>query len=375
LKRVSGADTRRTWAQIDLGALRRNLRALRARAPGRRMIAVLKADAYGHGARLVAGALEAEGCEAFAVMTLGEAAELRAAGVRAPILLLEPLLRPQDADVALAQDLAVVVSRPDLVDWLDAAALRAGRDARIHVKLDTGMGRLGLAPADLPVLLERLRRAPRVRLEGACTHLAEADDPRSPVTAQQRARFAELVAVLRGAGFSPSWIHVDNSAGIARGCTPETNAARPGISLWGIDPTREGGHALEPVMSLWTRVCHVKTVAPGTRIGYGGEHVARETERIATLALGYADGLPRAVGGKIEVGWRGKRLPLVGRVSCDLVTAAAPGDAPIEPGEPVLVFGRSPGLDLPVEEVARAAGTIAYEILVRIGPRVPRVPA
>jgi alanine racemase len=220
-----------------------------------------------------------------------------------------------------------------------------------------------------------VRRAQRVKLDGVLTHLAEADDASSPVTAQQRARFAELVAAVRAAGFAPAWLHVDNSAGIARGCTPDTNAARPGISLWGVDPTREGGFGLEPVMSLWTRVCHVKTVAPGTRIGYGGDYVARETAKIATLALGYADGLPRAVGGKIEVGWRGKRLPLVGRVSCDLVTVAAPGDAAIAPGDPVLVFGRSPEMELPVEDVARAAGTIAYEILVRIGPRVPRVPA
>lgn len=360
---------------MDLGALARNLRALRARAPGRRMIAVLKAGAYGHGAVPVARALEAEGCEAVAVMTLDEGAELRAAGVRAPILLLEPLLQPADADSALAHDLVAVVSRPELVDWLDAAAARAGREARFHLKLDTGMGRLGLAPADLPALLERARRARHVRLDGVLTHLAEADDPRSPVTARQRALFTDLVAAVRAAGFAPDWVHADNSAGIAHGGTPGTNAARPGISLWGIDPTQEGGHALEPVMSLWTRVCHVKTVGPGTKIGYGGDYVTRETARIATLALGYADGLPRAVGGKIEVGWRGKRLPLVGRVSCDLATAAAHGGAAIAPGEPVLVFGRSPELDLPVEDVARAAGTIAYEILVRIGPRVPRVPA
>jgi len=178
---------------------------------------------------------------------------------------------------------------------------------------------------------------------------------------------------VRAAGFAPDWIHLDNSAGIARGATPGTNAVRPGLWLWGADPLLEGGHALEPVMSLFARVCHAKIVPPGTKIGYGGTFVARETSRILTLAIGYADGLPRAVGGKIDVGWRGRRVPLVGRVSCDLSSAAVAGDEPVEPGDAVLIFGRAGSLEIPVEELARAAGTNSYEILVRIGPRIPRI--
>jgi len=363
----------RAWAEIDRGALVRNLRAIRARAGGRRVIAVVKADAYGHGAVLVARALAADGCDAFAVISLDEAIELREAGLREPILLLGGLLEPDEADRALAGDIVPVVSRGETLAWLAKAAARTGRNAVFHLKLDTGMGRLGLAAEDLPRFLERLRATTGVVLEGVMSHLAEADDAGSAATECQRALFAELLGRVRAAGFAPEWIHLDNSAGISRGATPGTNAVRPGLWLWGVDPTLEGGNALEPVMSLFARVCHTKIVRAGTKIGYGGDFVARETSRILTLAIGYADGLPRAVGGKIEVGWRGRRVPLVGRVSCDLATAVVPGAEAIEPGDAVLIFGRAGALAIPVEEVARAAGTISYEILARIGPRVPRI--
>ncbi len=337
------------------------------------MIAVVKADAYGHGAVLVARALSADGCDAFAVISVDEALELREAGIREPILVLGGLLEPEEADAALARGVTPVVSRVETLDWLAKAAARANRRAAFHLKLDTGMGRLGLAPEELPELLERLRAEPALALDGVMTHLAQADDLEASETERQRADFARHLARVRSAGFAPGWIHVDNSAGIARGATPDTDAVRPGLWLWGAEPMLAGGHALEPVMSLFARVCHAKVVGPGARIGYGGDFVARETSRILTLAIGYADGLPRAVGGKIEVGFRGARVPLVGRVSCDLATAAVPGDARIEPGDAVLIFGKSGALAIPVEETARAAGTISYEILARLGPRVPRI--
>jgi alanine racemase len=351
----------------------RNLRAIRARAHGRRVIAVVKADAYGHGAVLVARALSAAGCDAFAVISVDEALELRDAGLREPILVLGGLLEPDEADTALARDLTPVVSRVETLDWLEKAASRAGRAAAFHLKLDTGMGRLGLAAEDLPEFLDRLSAARELRLEGVMSHLAEADDLAAEATERQRAQFAALVARVRAAGFAPDWVHLDNSAGIARGATADTNAVRPGLWLWGAEPMLAGGHALEPVMSLFARVIHAKVVGPGTKIGYGGDFVARESSCILTLAIGYADGLPRAVGGKIEVGWRGRRVPLVGRVSCDLATAAVPGRERVEPGDAVLIFGKSGALAIPVEETARAAGTISYEILARIGPRVPRI--
>ena len=363
----------RVWAEIDLGAAARNFRAIRARADGRRVIAVVKANAYGHGATLLARALADERCDAFAVISVEEAAELRGAGVRAPILVLGGPMVAEDADRALALDASLVVSRGEALDWLEAAAERAGKTADFHLELDTGMARLGLAPDDLAALVARVRAAKRVRLDGVMSHLACADDAARPETARQRARFAELVAAVRAAGFAPRWVHLDNSAGLARGATPGTDAVRPGIWLYGIDPTLEGGHALEPVMSLFARVAHAKTVPADTPIGYGGDYRTSERARILTLALGYADGLPRAAGGRVDVGVRGRRARLVGRVSCDLAMAVVPADDPTRAGDVALVFGRAQGLEIPVDELARAAGTISYEILVRIGPRVPRL--
>ncbi|MFI5314363.1 MAG: alanine racemase [Myxococcota bacterium] len=364
---------RRAWAEIDLGALARNFRAIRARAVGKRVIAVVKANGYGHGAVLVSRALADAGCDAFAVISVDEGAELRAAGIRAPILVLGGALTPAEAERALALDLEPVVSRIEVIDWLEAAAARAGRELRFQLELDTGMGRLGVLPGELVQVLARVARAERLRLTGVMSHLACADDAASPQTERQRTLFGELVAQVRAAGFAPAWIHMDNSAGIARGTTRGTDAVRPGISLYGVDPTLEGGHALEPVMSLCARVAHAKTVEAGTPIGYAGAFRAAERTRILTLAIGYADGLPRAAGNRVSVGVRGRRAPLVGRVSCDLATAALPADDASAPGDAALIFGRRDGLEVPVEELARAVGTISYEVLVRIGPRVPRL--
>lgn len=370
---AESGERERAWAEIDLGALARNYRAIRARGKDKRVIAVVKANAYGHGAVLVARALAAEGCEAFAVISVPEAAELRASGIRAPTLVLGGVQSRAEAERALALDVEPVLSRADAFEWLDGAAARAGRAARCHVELDTGMGRVGVVPDELGEFLARVAKAKHVRVTGVMSHLACADDAGSLETARQRKLFGELVTRIRAAGISPEWTHMDNSAGLVHGETPGCDAIRPGISLFGVDPTLEGGHALEPVMSLCARVVHAKTVPAGTSIGYAGAYRAPERTRILTLAIGYADGLPRGAGGKIGVGVSGRRAPLVGRVSCDLVTVAVPPDDVTAPGDVALVFGRRGGLDVPVEDLARAVGTISYEVLARIGPRVPRI--
>lgn len=364
----------RAWAEIDVGALARNYRSIRARARDKRVIAVVKANAYGHGAVPAARALAAAGCDAFAVISLDEAAELRGAGLRGMLLVLGGVQDADEAARALSLDSEPVISRVEPLEWLDAAAARAGRDCRVHLELDTGMGRLGATPGELDALLAGAARAERVRIAGVMSHLACADDAASPETARQRALFAELVARVRASGVTPQWVHIDNSAGIVRGGAPGCNAVRPGIALYGVDPTLEGGHPFEPVMSLCARIVHAKNVAAGTPIGYAGEFRAEGPTRILTLALGYADGLPRAAGGRASVGVSGRRAPLVGRVSCDLATVAVPPDDPAAPGDVALVFGRRAGLEVPVAELARAVGTISYEVLVRIGPRVPRIP-
>jgi len=235
------------------------------------------------------------------------------------------------------------------------------------------MGRLGAAPAELDALLARVTRAKRVRAVGVMSHLACADDAQSPETARQRKLFSELVGRMRAAGVTPDSVHLDNSAGVVRGVSDDCNAIRPGIALYGVDPTLEGSAPFAPVMSLCARVIHVKTVGAGTPIGYAGAFRATEPTKILTLALGYADGVPRAAGGHASVGVSGRRAPIVGRVSCDLITVAAPPSDSTKPGDVALVFGKRDGMEVPAGDLARAVGTSAYEILVRIGPRVPRI--
>jgi alanine racemase len=365
---------RPTWAEVDLSALQRNLRVIRRLAGERRIIAVVKADAYGHGAVPTATVLERDGAEMLAVATVEEARELRQGGIRVPILLLQGLHDPGEGDLLAPMGLVPLIGRPEMLAWVDASARRAGQRQPIHLKVDTGMGRLGLLPDEVGPALEALRACSQVHLDGVATHLAESDDPASPVTEAQRYRFEKILGTVRAAGFDPGWIHADPSAAILRGVTPLATAVRPGLSLYGPDPTLEGGHALEPVMTLVTRVIHAKNLPAGARVGYGGTYVAPCRTRILTLPLGYADGLPRSAGGRVEVGLRGRRVALVGRVSMDLATVDAGPGSDASVGEEVVIFGRRDDLTLRVEKIAHSTDTISYEILVRIGSRVPRVP-
>ncbi len=354
-------------------ALRRNLELLRAHAGQRRVIAVVKADAYGHGAVAVARALVDAGAHALAVATLAEACELRAAGLAVPIVLLEGLHAPAEADEIAAHHLIPLVGALWSFEPLRAAASRAGRTLPVQLKVDSGMGRLGLLPEQLDAALEELRHSPGLELTGFASHLADAENPGSASLVRQRERFAQLLARVQAAGLHPSWIHLDSSAGILHGPTPGTTAVRPGIALYGVDPTSRGA-ALAPVMSLFTRVLRAADLPAGTPIGYGGDYVTPCATRILTLPIGYADGLPRAAGGRFSAAVGGVRVPLVGRVSMDLATLDAGPGATAREGDRVLLFGSDAGLTIRVEELARATGTIAYEILVRIGPRVPRAP-
>jgi alanine racemase len=364
---------RPSWAEIDLGALGRNLAWLRGRSPGRRVIAVVKADAYGHGAIPCARALVAEGAEMLAVATVSEALELREGGLTVPILLLEGLHAPDEAAVALGSDLVPVVGRLDAIEPLELAARATGRRFPVHLKFDTGMARLGLAWEQAGPVLDRVCASSGLQIDGLMSHHAEADDPDSSIPGLQRRRFAGLVAAARARGLRPEWVHLDNSPGVIHGPTEGTTAIRPGMALYGADPTLEGAADLEPVMTLLSRPIHAKDVPVGTRIGYGGTHVTSERTRILTLPIGYADGLPRSAGGRIQVGLRGVRVPVVGRISMDLTTVDAGPDSDAGLDDEVLLFGRRDGLEIRVEEQAAALDTIAYEITSRLAPRVPRV--
>jgi len=367
------SERRRSWAEVDLGALQRNLRWLRDRAPGRRAIAVVKANAYGHGATRVAQSLLAAGAEMLAVATAAEAAELRAQRIESPLLILEGLDAPEGADRIVAERLTPVVARLDQLAPLEAAADRSGRVLPVHLKFDTGMHRLGFDWQRAGELLERVAASAALRIDGLMSHLACADELDSAQTARQRERFAAVLAVARERGVEPPWIHIDNSAGVIHGPTAATTAIRPGLALYGADPTLERATRLEPAMALRTRVVGAVDLPAGSHVGYGGAFVTTRKTRVLTLPLGYADGLPRAAGGHAELGLAGRRVPVVGRVSMDLSAVDAGDASETAVGDEVLVFGRSNGFELRVEDLAQACGTLAYEIFVRIGPRVPRL--
>jgi alanine racemase len=364
---------RPTWAEIDLGALAHNLAALRERAGGRRVIAVVKADAYGHGAVPVSGALARAGCDALAVATLDEALALRRARIELPLLLLEGPHADAEAQAVIAERLTVALARAEPLAALEAAAAGAGRALPLHLKIDTGMSRLGFPPEQIDAILDRIAGSPWLELEGVMSHLADADRRDAPATAAQRSRFASAVARVHERGLHPAWIHLDNSPGVWHGPTPRTTAIRPGLSLYGPDPTEEGGFGLEPVMTLATRVLALREVPAGTRVGYGGTHVTERAARLATVPLGYADGLPRAAGNAFRAALGGVRVPFVGRVSMDLATLDVTCVPRVAAGDEVLVFGRRGVVEIRVEELARTVDTIPYEILVRVGARVPRV--
>jgi alanine racemase len=364
-----------TRATIHLGAIRANFAAARRLAGARELIAVVKADAYGHGAVPVARTLAAAGCRRLAVSSLAEAAALREAGLSLPILVLGGV--SAEAGQALALALTPVVHHGGQLEAARRAA--RGRATRwpVLVEVDTGMRRMGVAPEEAAALLEAVAREPALRLEGVFTHFARADETDLGPSLEQLAIFRSVLRQARARGVEPGLVHAAQSAGLLAGgpldaALPEAGAVRPGLVLYGVRPAPHLGAGLAPAMTLSTRVVNVRRLRGGEAVGYAALWRARQATRIATLALGYADGIPIAASGRGHVWLRGRRLPLVGRVSMDYVTVDA-GDAPVEIGDEAIVFGAGAGAALPVEDAAGAAQTLPYELLVRVGARVPRV--
>ncbi len=366
--RARAAGTARAWAEISLDAIRDNVRALLGAAPGARLLAVVKADAYGHGAVEVARVAVASGAWGLGVATVEEGVELRRAGLASPVLILGPA-PPEHLETAVGHDLAITAFRLDTAQAASRAAARAGREARLHLKVDTGMGRIGAAPEDAVALAQAIRALPRVALEGCFTHLATADEPDLAPARSQLATFRALLRALEAAGVGPLVRHAANSAATLRLPEARFDLVRCGIALYGIAPAAHlRGVRLRPAMRLCARVAHTKRVAAGTPIGYGWAYRAPRATTIATIPVGYADGYPRLAGGSGGVAVGGRRVPIAGRVSMDQITVDA-GEVPVAVGDEVELWGAAIG----VEEVAAAAQTISYEVLARVPRRVPRV--
>lgn len=369
---------RPTRAEIDLGALTRNHATLRAAAPGVDVLAVVKADAYGHGAVPVSRALEAAGVRFLGVALVEEGLALREAGLRSDILVLGGAY-DGGWETLLEHRMIPVVFRPEHLGALEAAARARGTTARAHLKVDTGMGRLGVLPGDVPAFLEAARACRRVELEGLCSHFANADLADAALTGLQVSRFRTALGQMRAAGFEPRWRHLSNSAGLL--ALPEArdgvemNLARPGLALYGLVPAPwlRPSRTLEPVLSWKTAVVHLKAVPAGTPVSYGSTWTAPRPSRIATLPVGYADGWSRLLSNRGAVLVRGRRAPIVGRVCMDLCMVDVTDVPGAEVGDEVVLLGTQGAETQDAHQLAALQGTIAYDVLCAIGARVPRV--
>lgn len=351
-----------------------NLTRIRDRiGPAKRILAVVKADAYGHGAIPVGMCLEQAGADCLAVALPEEGIELREAGVRCAILLLGPL-DPDQFRTIFEYRLIPTLTEWPILDELEKAAARRGARLPFHLKVDTGMGRLGVLPESLPGGLERLRELKMCRLAGIFSHLACAEEASNPHTGWQRRRFEEALRTLKTGGIRVPMAHLANSAAILDHPDCLLQAVRPGILLYGCHPSESSSRMeLEPVLQFRTRVLGLKEVPPGTPIGYGSTFRTRRPSRIAILPAGYHDGVPRSMPPRGSVLLRGKRAPLAGLVSMDLAVADVTEIPEVQRGDVATLVGRDGPEEIRIEEVAASARSIPYEILCRIGNRVPRV--
>lgn len=359
--------SRPTVARVDLGAIAANFRAIAERT-GRRVLAVVKADAYGHGAAAVSRALEAAGADFFCVAIAEEGVELRRAGIRAPILLLN-FVDARDAVLHRAFGLTPTLSSLDLIREFGAATAGFGAPLPVHVKFDTGLTRLGLFPEEAGTAAALLASAPGLRVEAVFSHFSHGEDPAHPTRARQAAAARDAFAALRDAGVAFEWTHLANS-GASLGPEPFGDAVRPGILLYGISP-RGASPDVRPALSWETEVIAVKDVAAGVAVGYGGTFTTARASRLAVLPVGYDDGYRRAYSGRVSVLLPAGPAPTVGAISMDLTVCDAT-DVGAGRGDRVVLLGAGGRGGPTAHDLARAAGTIPYEILCGIGSRVPR---
>jgi alanine racemase len=377
------AATRPTWADVSLGNLRQNYRAVRDYVGDRVTVcAVVKAYAYGHGAVECARALETEGATWMGVTSLDEAIPLREEGIAARILLMTGFWCGEEEEI-VRLGLTPTVWEVGHIELMEKAAARLGvAQQEIHLKLDSGMGRLGAAPEDLPKILATLKSSPHLQLEGFATHLASSEVLDAPSVGDQLKVFADARRLLREAGFNPPLVHAANTSAVISHHESWNTMVRPGLALYGYHlPFERAGRevsgaglklALKPVLTWKTRILSLREMRAGQALGYGGTYVTKAPARIAVLPVGYADGLNRGLssGGRVIV--REHYAPIVGRISMDLTLADVTGIPGVEVTDEVVLLGSHDGLSVDAAEHAELARTIPYEILCAISKRVPR---
>jgi alanine racemase len=363
---------RPTEARIDVHALMHNLREARRAAPRSRVCAVVKADAYGHGAAIAAKAFLEAGADWLGIALVEEGLALRHVGINAPIAALGG--QYTDYGLLLQYRLTPLVYRAEMIDRLAGAARARGVVAEAHLKLDTGMGRIGALPQELPALIEHLRGRPEVRITGLCSHFANADLRDPTATRLALELFAEGRRALMGAGQPVQLCHLANSAATLDLPSSHHDMVRPGLMLYGAVPApRFAGMAeLKPAMTWVTAIAHLKHVPAGTPISYGHRWTARRDSVIATLPVGYADGYRRSLTNKAEVLFRGRRVKQVGTVCMDMMMIDVTDVPDARLGDEVVLLGEQGDERITAQDLADLCDTISYELFCAIGARVPR---
>jgi alanine racemase len=371
--RHATAFSRPTWAEIDIDALKKNFRAVKAYVqPIVKIMVTVKANAYGHGIVPVSKALSQEGVDCFGVASLDEAVTLRKNGLKEPIVILGNIL-PEEIPLLVKHKFAQVVSSLEMARAISRRARRKRTRVCVHVKIDTGMGRIGFWHAEALRALTKIAALRGITIEGICTHFPSADEEDTSFTSFQIETFNALMKDLRERKIEIPYQHAANSIGLLRFTQSHCNMVRPGLVIYGLYPKENIPITLEPVMSLKTKIVFVKDVPAGRTISYGRTYVTQKPTRIATIPIGYGDGYLRALSNKAHVLVKGKRAPVVGRICMDQAMIDIGGIKNVKIGDEVVLFGTQGKERISVEEIARLAGTIPYEIVCLVSPRVPRV--
>nr|WP_320115333.1 alanine racemase [uncultured Desulfuromonas sp.] len=363
---------RPTRVAIDLDALRHNYQVVRTTMrPDWRLLAVVKADAYGHGAIPIARTLEDAGADLFGVAIVEEGLELRAAGISRPILMLGGPWPGQES-VVIEHDLHVAVFEIGQLQRLEQAARQAGKRCFCHLKIDSGMGRLGVRDEQLDEVLQFFLASEALQLVGIMTHFALADCPDHPLTAQQQAHFKHALAKVHAAGFEPEYIHSANSAATFTQVNGGCNLVRPGIALYGGQPFEERHLPLKPVMAFRTEIAHLKHLPTGSGVSYGHRFVAQRPTLIAAIPVGYADGYNRLLSNCGTALVHGQNVSVAGTVCMDWTLLDVTDVANVQCGDTVTLLGCDGDQCVLAEQWAEKVGTISYEVFCQISKRVPR---
>jgi alanine racemase len=384
-------DGRPIWAEVSLGALTHNLRAIRrhinpvgTRGTRRKILAVIKSNAYGHGIVPVARALSRARADWFGVTSAAEGAELRDSGIREPVLLLTGFWAGEEQRI-LEHHLMPAVMRPEQLRLLEKAAARSRKPRRapvgFHLKIDSGMNRLGISPSEIPAFARVLADCPHMRLEGTFTHLASSEVFTTEQTIEQEKSFEAALACMRSLGLDPGIVHMANSAAIVGRPSTWRAMVRPGAILYGyhqffepseLNPEMEAKLPVRPVLSFRARIISLRDLPVGARVGYNARWTATRPSRVAVLAAGYADGLVRVLSNKGRVIVRSQFAPIIGTVSMDLTAADVTGIDSVHVGDIATIYGTDGGTTQSVPDVARIANTASADLLCALGKRVPR---